>query len=379
MSPTRIQHLVDARAGWEQRAAITQLTANLPPGRFQTRLLSLDGGACSRLRYSGLDVTLLPRRAGPAFLTAPVLRCALRESGAEIIHAWSADAAAIANQADGGAPILLELFDPRISDKDARMLRLVQQDGRLTVACAGETVRRRLIEKGISPESCVVIRPGVDFRVLNAARKKDVRAQLGVETNDRLLLTAEPAVRGGGQYAAYWLSAVRYFLKPARPERIVVPGTGAEVVRIQRLASQLGLTEILRCPSDTVPFEELITHADALLMPSRREVSTTPMAWAMAAGVPVLASAVYATAELIGHKLNGLLVKPDVAKRMAVAAAPLLDDHASLNKAAETARGQAFQVFSVRHNTDQHARLYENLTAGRNPAEGLKDAAVDAG
>jgi hypothetical protein len=61
---------------------------------------------------------------------------------------------------------------------------------------------------------------------------------------------------------------------------------------------------------------------------------------------------------------------------MAAKIAALLEDSVALAKVRETARAQAFEVFSVRRYADQCARLYDNLLAGRAVSDGIADAAM---
>jgi len=52
-----------------------------------------------------------------------------------------------------------------------------------------------------------------------------------------------------------------------------------------------------------------------------------------------------------------------------------LQDRASLDKAREVARGQAYEVFGVRRFIEQHMRVYDNLMSDRAPGEGITDSA----
>ena len=98
----------------------------------------------------------------------------------------------------------------------------------------------------------------------------------------------------------------------------------------------------------------------------------------MASGSAVIASAVYAVAELIANKVNGLLFNPQSATHLAGAVGRLLMDRDSQSKVREVARGHAYEVFSLRRYIDQHDRLRRNLATGCAPREGIVDSAVVA-
>ncbi len=384
----RILHLFDASAGWEQRIGWTQLRARLPAGRFTTLAASTSKSIARQWAADGETPGFWPMRLGAGFLNGPILRRRLAARPAEVVHVWSVSLAVLVARAVAEPGLVVELSDPAPSEADVRALRVIQDRDGFAVVCTTQTVRRRLVEGGVDPEVCAVIRPGVDFGAINVARRADLRARLrwGDEgarartpqapQGGRVFITPEPAVRGGGQFVTFWATAVRSFLRTG--DRLVLPGVSGEQARIARLARRLGLTECLCCPGQAFRFEDLVVISDVLLMPSAREVPTTAIGWAMGAGVPVVATAVYATAELLGHKHNGLLIKPDADKTVAVKLAAMLDRTDELRRVAETARGQAFQVLGVRRYVDQHARLYENLLAGNRPGEGIVDSAVDA-
>lgn len=375
--PIRVLHLFDASARWEQRLGASQLIQKLPPSRFTSVWATLDLHTRHLLDRPDENGPMdhLPRVLGSDALAAPRLVDRIATQNIGLIQAWGIHAAVVAAQAGTSLPIVVDLFDPRIDPIDANKLRSIAPLSPMALACTSATIQRRLVEKGVDPDRCAVVRPGVDFARINAARKSTLRHNLALPESCRLFLTPDATRRDGGQMAAFWSMGIRSFLKTRQADILVLLGGSTERARIARLARQLQLDDCLRCPGPDSPIEDLIAVADGLLVPSAIEVPTTVIAWAMAAGVPVIAGAVHATAELIAHKHNGLLVKPAPAKTMAIQVAALLDDRDTLKKMADTARGQAFEVFSVRRYVDQHTRLYDNLLANRSPAKGITDSA----
>ena len=70
----------------------------------------------------------------------------------------------------------------------------------------------------------------------------------------------------------------------------------------------------------------LLWASDLYVMPSLTEASGQGVVEAMVCGVPVIASAVGGTLELIAHEENGLLVPPGDVKALATAAVRALYD-----------------------------------------------------
>ena len=357
---TRVLHLFNAQAGWEERIGATQLMDRLPAGRFECHTAATDGKTRGSIFRDGRDVDLLPLRLGGGVFGAAAIRRYVDDHRIDLVHAWGQQAAVAASSAANA--IVVEQFDPNVSNRRAKMLRTVTQSRRLAVACSSETVRRRLIEQGVPVAACPVIRPGVDLAAINAARNSGLRGQLGLADDDMVIITPEPATRRGGQFIAYWAAAVRSFLDPK--VRLILSGISAEQARIRRLAEQLQLADFVRFPGRAFAFEDLVAVADVMIAAPETDASSTAIAWAMAAGVPVLAVPTRSVTELITNGQNGVLAqKLGQPKHVAIELAGLLDDREALARTTQAARAQAFDLFSVQRYVDQHAQLYESLRA----------------
>ncbi|HEY3243033.1 MAG TPA: glycosyltransferase, partial [Phycisphaerae bacterium] len=268
---TRVGHLFDATSGWQQRVGAQQLLKGPSKSYPDPVLILVDGSARRQLGELQNDAALVPRRIF-ALPTAPQLARVLAARKVDVIHAWGLRAAAAAafTAPLAARPLVLSWFEPQITDRQARLLRTIGEHARCAIACATATVRRRLIEKGIPPDGAVVIRPGVDFGMINQARRSDLRMRLGLQPQQRLLIAPEPATRAGGQFVLFWAAAIRSFIEPHL--RVLIPGDSPEQRRIARLARQIGFARHLICPGAGVPFEELVSVADVLVVASEGEV-----------------------------------------------------------------------------------------------------------
>ena len=81
-------------------------------------------------------------------------------------------------------------------------------------------------------------------------------------------------------------------------------------------------------------------------------------------------------AELVTNQGKVVRFTARPGSRGAPTIARLLVDREAHAKPTEAARGQAYEVFSVRRYVDLHARLYENMLAGRPPGTEIVDAAL---
>lgn len=370
---TSVCHLIDGAAGWEQRVVLNQLCERLPEDRWAQHVMSIGAAPLDKAPRGRLRGPILPRVPGAAWLSAPPVRRALESRAAALVHAWGLHAAVVA-QAATELPLLVELFDPRLTSRDLKLLRTLSRPRGFAVVCASATLRRRMIEGGVSPEVCVVIRPGVDFSLLTPQRRRKLRETLGISREHTALIAPPAVVRTGGTFEAFWAAELAHYVQPG--VRVIVPGDTREVRRIRRLEATLPTSGVLMTPGNICRFEELIAAADVLVMAAQGDCSTTAIAWAMAAHVAIIGAADYSIAELVAHNVNGLLFKPVPGESRAVAIVRLLLQRDRLAKVRETARGQAYEVFGLRRCIDQHAQLYENLLSGVAPASGITDSAV---
>ncbi len=372
---THICHLLDADAEWDQRVGLSQLLDRLSLERYAVSLATIDPRKVRLVRLGDRPVKVFARRGRLDAVGAPALSRFVEENGIDLIHAWGAHAASSARAATE-RPLVIELFDPVLARRDIRLIRTLARPRGFAVICSCEIVRRRLIEGGLPPDLAVVIRPGVDFAQVNVWRRGPLRKELGLSREHTVIIVPEPVTREGGQYDAFRAAALLNALWGK--VRLIVPGTSGERRRIERLAPALPVPPILICPGNGYRMEQLIAVSDVLVLASRGDVSTTSIAWAMASDAAVIGSAVYSVAEMIANKVNGLLFKQTPGKSMVVPIARLLQDSDAQAKAREVARGQAYEVFSLRRYVEQHVRLYENVLAGGSPSEGITDPARTA-
>lgn len=147
---------------------------------------------------------------------------------------------------------------------------------------------------------------------------------------------------------------------------LVVAGRGKDEARVAELARSLGVAERVRLRAGVERDEvlRLLSGARLLLMPSRLEGLPMVPAEAMAAGVPVIATAVAAVPEVIDPPNGGVLVPPDDPEALAAAALALLADPARREALSRSARRSA-ERFSWSRVAEQHLEFLHDLAAPR--------------
>ncbi len=369
----RIGHLLDRTVQWDHRVGVGQLIDRLPRDGFRSTPATIDPDVGRTFRALAQPVEVLPSLPGLIVLSGPSVARFVARRQIDLIHAWGMRSA-VAARAVPQTPLVIHLFDPSEAACHVRLLRVMARREGFAVVCSTETVRRRLIEGGLAPEFSVTIRPGIDFALINRSQRGPLRDELGLTRDDFAVILPAPVTRTAGQFEAS--QAVAHLHQWTPNIRVIVPGGSPETRRIIRSLATFPRADVRVVSDPGVPFEELLTVSNALLVTPRGDISTTAIAWAMAAGVVVIGTAVHSVAELIANKLNGMLFKHVRGRSMFSPIASLLREHQWHRKVTETARGHAYEVFGLRRCIDQHVQVYGNVLAGKPPGEGIVDPAV---
>jgi hypothetical protein len=321
---------------------------------------------------------------GLAWLGMPPISAVAAADRPQVVHVWSWRALAWAApqfargshtcRAGGESRHLLVETDlspdPR---KPARWRSSLRNEVDVHFVCPTLIAQRRLLQAGAQSDETVVIREAADFGAVKRARGAVVRAELGLSPADTIVLVLPPVLRTSGAFCATWATLV---LQQVRANvRLVVPGRGREVRRIGRLADSVRLREAARFDGGRFTPAELLSAADLAVYTPPADAPVTGLVWAMAAGVPIVASAVPAVAELLAHGHNAWLCHADDPKDIARRMLQALEQPAESRRHAETARAQAFKAFGRQRVVEQYRRAYANLLAGRKVGEQIRDSA----
>jgi glycosyltransferase involved in cell wall biosynthesis len=245
------------------------------------------------------------------------LRAAIRAFRPDVVHTHSSKAGILGRLAArlGKVPSVHTVhgygFTPLQSAPKRFMYRTVEKAmARVTdhFVTVSETDRRRGIEMGLfKPEQATVIRAAIDLeRFHNAAGGDEVRAELGVPA-------ATPLVTQIGNFKPQ--KAPLDFVRSAAVVRtrvtdawFVMVGDGPLRNSAEHLANDLGVADrIVFCGwRDDIP--GLLAATTVSVLTSRHEGLPCAVVEALAAGVPVVATAADGTVEVVRSGWNGLLV-----------------------------------------------------------------------
>lgn len=145
----------------------------------------------------------------------------------------------------------------------------------------------------------------------------------------------------------------------------VVAGEGPLRSALEARAQQPGLADRVRFLGQRWDVPDLLGAADLFVLPSLSEGLPLTVLEAMAAGTPVVATAVGGTSEAVVHGETGLLVPPADADALAGAIRTLLADRERGEQLAAAARERIRERFSAEAMVRRITGIYEDVLSAR--------------
>lgn len=239
---------------------------------------------------------------------------------------------------------------------------------RVTVVSA-ETQTFCVSEQRMRADKLVFIANGVaaarfDPRQWPPAARLALRQALGVDREARLLICVGRLDAVKGQ--ATLLRALVQVAAAQPAVLLLLAGDGPERPRLTALAAELGVADRVRLlgARDDVP--RLLALGELFVLPSLQEGMPNAVLEAMAAGLPVVGTAVGGVPELVVDGETGVLVPPGDATALADALLALLAAPARAAEMGRRGRQRAAQAFSQ----EAMCRQVEQLLTERYAAVG---------
>lgn len=152
---------------------------------------------------------------------------------------------------------------------------------------------------------------------------------------------------------SFLIQAFRILRDNGHDLELRLAGGGPSKESLASLVKELGLSaqvHFLGYLSEDEVIREL-RDADLFVLPSFVEGLPVSAMEAMAVGVPVIATNIAGTSELIEHGKSGILVRPSDAKAIADAVAWMIGDYGFRRRAAELGRRKVVEEFDIEKET----------------------------
>jgi glycosyltransferase involved in cell wall biosynthesis len=165
------------------------------------------------------------------------------------------------------------------------------------------------------------------------------------------------------------LAAFRTIAAAVPRTHLVLIGEGPLADELHRQVAEAGLTSRVSFVPHQTHVQQYYEALDMLVSPSHTEGISNVILEAMTFGVPVVATAVGGTPEIIEDGRSGVLVPPREPAALASAVVRVLSDDDVRRHLAEGARRRIDEAFTFEARMRKEEALYENILAGR-----LRDA-----
>jgi glycosyltransferase involved in cell wall biosynthesis len=372
----RVLVLIDrpSLAGGGERLAV-QTAIRLDPGRFETTLCAtrwdpteatsdVVAPALADLRAAGVEFLGLKRRSTFSLASWARLASELRRHRIDVLHAHKFGSNVWGTLVGRLARVPVVIAHEHTWSYVGRPLRrlldrhLIARGTDAFLAVSAEDMRRMIEIEGISARDVLMVPNGIP--PLPSARR-DVRRELGIPADAPVIGTVTRLYRQKAPEVVV-LAAAR--LAAGFPGlQVLIVGAGPEESRVRALIDAQGLSDTVRLLGlrDDVP--EVLAALDVAVSTSDWEGSPLSVIEYMAAGLPVVATAVGGVPDLITDGVHGLLVPRGDSAALAAAVERLLRNPEDAHAMGRRGRDRQRREFDLDSMVRRLERLYEDLHA----------------
>jgi glycosyltransferase involved in cell wall biosynthesis len=341
-----VRNLTEAR--WLQDLGWRVLVACSPGGRI-----------LARAQRAGITAFPVPMKRAWDLFAVQRLAALIRRERVDLVHTHSSVDAWLGGMAARLARVPV-VRTRHVSIPIRRRLNPVYTLLADRVITSGEAIRRLVIAAGVSPEKVVSIPAGVDLAAFSRPAGDRIRGEFAP---GRPVIGSIAMFRGSKGHDLLLEAFER--LRGQFPEaRLLLVGDGIRRTWVESLVRERGLGGWVTFTGFREDVPDLLGAMDCFVLASTRtEGVPQSLLQAMAAGIPVVASAVGGIPEVIEDGATGLLVPPGDPGALAEAVGTVVKDPESARRRAEAGRALVGAQFSRERVMGRLATLYVELIA----------------
>ncbi len=349
-----------------------EILRRLDRSRFDLVALAPEEGPLAHA-LAGLAVPIRPLRLKQETgnplppLAIDAVAEAASEVRADLLHANSLATARYVGPVGErlGRPTLAHVRD--IQRLSAARARDVGRNRRLIVV--SRAVERFLVEQGIAADRIDLVPDGIDVERAAGGAPGRLRRELGASPGERLVgAVGQISLRKAPDVL---VEAAALVLASRPATRFVVvgsrfstkPESEAYEAGLHRRVAELGLGDRFRFLGQRSDVPDVVADLDVFVHPANQEPQSIAVLEAMAAGRPIVATAVGGTPELVEDGESGLLVPPRDPPALAAAILRMLEDPTLAARLAAAGRARAAGAFRPVDTAARVTAIYERLLA----------------
>lgn len=368
----RVAHVIRSlEFGGAEKMVLALAGAQRAAGGVEPVLLCVARGGPLEEEAARRDLSWRVAGLGGVRWLSPVfrLRRLLAETAPDVVHTHNFLSHLHAAPAAGmlGIPVVHTKHGRAVNPGrlGAPLRRMLYERSARIVAVSAETAGRLAELSGIDRERIGVVYNGIDTGLLApgdaAAEKRAARRSLGLP-EEAIVIGAVSRLDPVKDHPAMLRAFAR--ATDGRPDALfVIVGDGPKRGAIEALAAELALGDRLVMAGFREDVRPWLRAMDLFLQPSFREGLSLTILEAAAAGVPIVATAVGGTPEIIEDGASGTLVPAGDDEALAGAIGRFLADPAPFERMAAAALERARRLFSIEGMTAAYEKLYREVLA----------------
>jgi glycosyltransferase involved in cell wall biosynthesis len=362
---------------------------------FDVEILATHSVFQDFIRSEGLglvDLDVIRREIRPIWDARGLARLTayLRESSYSIVHTHTSKPGVVGRLAAtrAGVPVIIHTVHGfGFHEESGAMARRVYANIEKAAAKWCDRIvtvshfhRQVALNLGIAPaEKIMAIPNGVLTRRAQAQLPRaEIRARLGVQDEFVILSTGRLAEQKGLEYL---LKAIPLVSSPGTPFKVLLAGDGPLSDQLRALAARLRVgarVEFLGFRND---IGDLLTAADLVVLPSLWEGLSISLLEAMAAGKPVITTAIGSNCEVTSDGRAAVLVPPKDPVSLARAIESLIADDVRRHELGRRAEQEQVRRYGMDRMLNSYLAEYESLlirkTGSTAPGPGRQESTTD--
>ncbi|QDT48131.1 Putative glycosyltransferase EpsD [Symmachiella dynata] len=355
--------ITDLDPGGAERALV-QIVTRLDRTRWAPVVycLSPPGDLVAVLEAADIPVTCFGASGLRSIGVIRQLARALKQNRPQLLQTFLFHANLIGRVAARWAGVPHIVSGIRVAEKRANLhLRLDRMTNALVACnvCVSQAVADfSILRGGLSPEKTIVIPNGVDYEKFAHAQPVSL-TQFGIPPDSRVVVTVG---RLDPQKGLTFLLPAFSEVHAQHPDaHLLLVGEGPQREELQTLTSELGLNACVHFAGWQAGVPGILKSCDCQVLASLWEGMANVVLEGMAAGIPMLATAVEGVAEQIASGENGIVVEAGSASALAVGLNQLLADPQGAQAMAERAQVVVEEGFTWDKVAAEYDRLYAEI------------------
>lgn len=319
------------------------------------------------VRAAGIELDILPERGRFDRSVIASLSSIIQSRGAGIIQTHAVKSHFLIRYSGLHRRLPWLAFHHGYTAEDLKMRLYVQLD-RWSLRAAHRVVTvcgpfsEALVRTGVKRERIHIVPNSVESRPPpNENEVRALRQRLGIPDGVKTILSVGRFSSEKGQ--SDLLAALR-LLAQSHPQfsvRVVLVGEGIDRPRLERIVASSGLTDRVIFAGHQQNVGPFFRLADLFVLPSHSEGSPNVLLEAMAAGLPIVATAVGGVPETVEHESSALLIPARQPGALANAIARVLESPALAGTLAANASARVAAHFSPEGHSTALLRVYRAI------------------